>query len=316
MIDTHQRHYSDAPEVDFSHLPELADYLHDPPAIYVGAPGKCGYLNLVFDLNDEGKSILRELDRRAPLIVQQELYFDRNLPDMPCVYILSSGGPNVEGDRYTQNITVRASAMAHVATGAATKLASMTHNYSAMRQNIVLEHDAYLEFLPEPLIPCRHARFVCQTTLQVHPTATVVYGEIYACGRKYFDNGEMFAYDVISLATHGTRPDGELLFNEKMVITPAQLNVRTLGTMAEYEVFANVIVMTTPELADAIFNATSAYMGTDTAVGISRLPNGAGLIYKILAQKTSQAKERGREFCSTVRTLVKGVPLPDEFPWR
>jgi urease accessory protein len=316
MIDTQQRPYSDAPEVDFSHLPELKPYLSEPPAMYVGAPGKCGYLNLTFALDGDGKSILRDLDRRAPLIVQQELYFDRHAPQMPCVYILSSGGPNVDGDRFTQNITVCAGAQAHVATGAATKLASMSHNYSGMSQTFTLEPDAYLEMLPEPVIPCRHARFVCDTTLCVHPTATVVYAEIYACGRQYYGNGEVFAYDLLSLHTRGTSHDGTMLFNEKMVVSPPMFDVRTLGTMSRYTVFANVIVMTPPAHADAIFEATPAYMGKDTAVGISRLPNKAGLIYKVLTHKTAHAKAKVREFCSAVRTQVKGIPLPDDFPWR
>lgn len=51
---------------------------------------------------------------------------------MPCVYILSSGGPNIDGDRYTQNITVGKGAMAFVSTGAATKLAEMKDNYSGL----------------------------------------------------------------------------------------------------------------------------------------------------------------------------------------
>jgi urease accessory protein len=315
-MEDRERQYSDAPEVDYSHLPEVRPYLNAPRAMYVGAPGKCGYLNLVFAIDREGKSILRELDRRAPLIVQQELYFDRYAPQMPCVYILSSGGPNVDGDRFTQNICVKAGSQAHVSTGAATKLACMVDNYSGMAQNITLEQDAYLEFLPEPVIPCRHSRFVCQTNMQVHETATAVYAEIYACGRKHYGDGEMFEYDLLSLQTRGTRPNKELLFSEKMVIEPQKYDVRTLGTMSNYDVFANVIVMTPREHADAIFEATDVYQGRSMAVGISRLPNGAGLIYKVLTNSSAHAKAKVRELCSMVRSEVKGLPLPEDFPWR
>lgn len=64
-----QLHYSDSPEVDFSSAREMKPYLEEPKAMYVGAPGKRGYLNLGFELDAGGKSILRELDRRAPLRV-------------------------------------------------------------------------------------------------------------------------------------------------------------------------------------------------------------------------------------------------------
>ena len=84
----------------------MRPYLREPEQMYVG-PRKHGYLRLGFELDAEGKSILRDLDRRVPLIAQQELYFDEEMPQMPCLYILSSGGPNVDGDRYQQDITVR-----------------------------------------------------------------------------------------------------------------------------------------------------------------------------------------------------------------
>ncbi|MDE6255319.1 MAG: urease accessory protein UreD [Muribaculaceae bacterium] len=235
------------PEVDFSTAREMQPYLKEPPQMYVGAPGKHGYLRLGFELDARGKSILRDLDRRVPLIAQQELYFDEEMPEMPCLYILSSGGPNVDGDRYQQDITVRKNAFAWVSTGAATKLAEMRFNYSGMIQNIVLEEGAYLEFMPEPVIPCRHTRFISDTRLNVHPTATVFYSEIYMGGRKYYKDGELFEFDILSVCSHGERPDGEQLFREKFVIDPNVVPVRQLGVMGNYDVFANVIVMTQKE---------------------------------------------------------------------
>ena len=172
---------------DFSQSPEVAPYLQEPKAMYVGAPGKTGYLFLGFELDSSGKSLLRDLKRHVPLIVQQELYFDEAMPEMPCVYILSSGGPNVDGDRYEQNFTVRKNAFAFISTGAATKIAEMVYNYSALTQRFVLEENAYLEFLPEPVIPCKHARLIADTTIVADRSATLFYSEIYMGGRKYYN---------------------------------------------------------------------------------------------------------------------------------
>ena len=33
-------------------------------------------------------------------------------------------------------------------------------------------------------------------------------------GRKYYDRGEKFAYDILSVTTRAARPDGERLFRE------------------------------------------------------------------------------------------------------
>ena len=110
-------------------------------------------------------------------------------------------------------------------------------------------------------------------------------------GRKYFDRGETFQYDILSVCSHAERPDGEQLFREKFIIRPEMYPPSTLGAMNGYDVFANVIVLT-------------------------RLPNDAGLLYKVLGEETAPVKRLVREFCSSVRQEVKGKPLPEEFPWR
>lgn len=306
------------PEVDFNDAREMSPYLREPEAMYVGAPGKHGYLRMGFELDKQGKSIMRDLERRAPLIVQQELYFDEEMPEMPCVYILSSGGPNIDGDRYRQDITVKKNAFAWVSTGAATKLASMKYNYSGLIQNLILEENAYLEFMPEPVIPCKHTRFISDTRLVVHPTATVFYSEIFMGGRKYYNEGELFEYDVLSVCSHGERPDGELLFREKFVIDPRVENPRNLGVMGSFDVFANVIVMTPPDKASEIYDKTEVFIDRKQkiATGITRLPNNAGLLYKVLGMEPAPVKKLVRSFCSVVRQTVKGKRVPEEFPWR
>ena len=285
-----------------------------PPASH----GKRGYLRLGFELDSRGRSILRDLERRAPLIVQQELYFDECMPEMPCVYILSSGGPNVDGDRYEQHFEVRRDACAHISTGAATKLAEMRSDCSSMRQTIRLEEGAYMEYLPEPVIPCRHTRFASLTDIEIAPTATLVTSEIYMGGRRWFGSGELFAYDILSVCTRARRPEGEPLFREKFVIRPQQRSPSTVGVMNGCEVFANVTVLTPQHHADAIYRSSQAF--TDrrqgVAAGVTRLPGGCGVILKLLANDSQTAKRIVRRFCSSVRQQVKGRPLFDEFPWR
>ena len=306
------------PEIDFSHCHEMEPYLREPDAMYVGAPGKHGYLKLRFALDPSGKSILREIDRRVPLIAQQELYFDEEMPEMPCLYILSSGGPNVDGDRYQQDIIVEKNAFGWISTGAATKLAEMKYNYSGMVLNIRLEEGAYLEFMPEPVFPCRHTRFICDTRIVCDPSATLFYSEIYQPGRKHYVKPEMFDYDLLSVCCHGERPDGTRLFREKFVIDPARRSPQTLGVMGKFEIFANVVVMTPKQHADRIYAATKVGIdrGKMVATGITTLPNDAGLLFKVLGNDTGRIKKAVRDFCSVVRMEVKGKPVPPEFPWR
>ena len=300
------------------HHRELTPYLSPTPAMPIGAPGKFGRLHLVFELDRDQKSILRYWQRQAPLIVQQELYFDESMPNMPCVYILSSGGPHVDGDRYEQQIILRKGAYAFISTGAATKIAEMIYNFSSLRQHIELDEDAYLEYLPEATIPCRHSRFWAENTITIHPSATLLYSEIYSGGRKYYNGGELFLFDLLSSCTQAQRPDGTPLFREKMVISPQDRDVRQIGILSQYDVFANVIVLTPPEKSETIYRLTKAYIqkNPSLAVGINYLPNQAGLLFKALGQEIQPVKKIVRSFASTVRLQIKGKPLPEEFVWK
>lgn len=303
---------------DYTKCRELRPYSAPTKAMRIGAPGKFGMLDLIFELDGSKKSIMRHWDRRAPLIVQQELYFDEAMPEMPCVYILSAGGPNVDGDRYENRFTVRKGAYAFISTGAATKIAEMIYNYSGLKQSFTLEENAYLEYIPEATIPCRNSRYITDTEITIHPTATLFYSEIYTGGRKYYKDGELFVYDLLSVCTQARRPDGTPLFREKMVVSPKENNVRTIGTMHHYDVFANVIVLTPAQHAAEIYAKTRAFIDRDSklAAGISYLPNQCGLIFKALGKETQPIKQLIREFGSIVRMQIKGKPFPEEFVWR
>lgn len=297
---------------------ELQPYNRPPRAMYIGAPGKVGYLRMRFERGAADRSVMRQLRRMAPLIVQHELYCDEAMPTMPVVYILSSGGPNVDGDRYKQEIAVGPGAMAHVTTGAATKIAEMRDNYSALCQRIDLAEEAYLELMPEPVIPCRSSRYATHTTIVCHPTASLLYSEIYTCGRKHRERPEIFAYDLLSATVEAQRPDGHRLFREKLVIEPGVSNPTTVGLMGRYHMMANVVVLAPAERADAIYAATTVGFsdGGDIATAITRLPDKAGLLFRAMGMETEPIKRTVRTFTSMVRTAIKSHPLPTDFPWR
>ena len=296
----------------------LLPYTSQPKAAPAGDTGKSGFLRLGFELNSEGRTILRDWERRVPLVVQQALYFDEELPSMACVYILSSGGPNVDGDRYEQIFTLRRGAMVHLSTGAATKLAEMRYNYSSMKQTIRLEEESYLEYLPESIIPCRHTRYYSKTHITIAPSATLVYAETLFSGRRYFGEGERFKYDIVAMSTRAEREDGEPLFREKYIIRPERYSPQRVGAMGDFDIMANVILLTPSDVADDIYAATEPFFDPkeQLAVGITRLPSNCGLQYKILGNRSGQIKRLIRQFTSKVRERVKHHPLNDDFPWR
>ncbi len=285
-----------------------------PMALNRDIVAKHGHLEMGFEVDGNGRSILRHLYRRVPIVVQQALYFDEQLPTMPCVYILSSGGPYVDGDRYEHHITLGAGAMAHISTGAATKVATMSHDHCRLTQTFHLAEGSYLEWLPQPTIPHRGARLLAHTTITLHPTAALFYAESYTCGRLH--HGEKFTYDWLntSLVIHNT--EGEELLRDAMYIAPRTLSPERLGTLGHYRHFGSVIMMAPPDISRTLYDSLTPHITPSEAVSVSLLRDDAGVVVRVLTLSTEVLKERTRSLCSSFRQLVKGCPLPDEFAWR
>lgn len=300
-----------------SEFRELEPYQDEPAQWPSGAFGKNAYLRLCFENRGE-RSILALMERRAPLLVQKALYCDEGMPGLPVVFIVSNSGGILQGDRYRLEFSLEPGACAHVTTQAATKIHEMDANHAAQTQEISLEEGSYLEYMPEQVIPFRHSRFLSRTRIRIAPTASLLYSEILVGGRKHYLDGELFAFDLFSSLVRAERPDGVELFTEKLLIEPRRSDPRANGAMGPFDVFGNVLLLTTKVYADSIFEQTSSVLprGERWAAGVSRLPNGAGLVYKVLGMEASEVRSRIRAFWSMVRPEITGFPVPPEFPWR
>ena len=298
-------------------MPEFASFQDEPPQMSSGTVGKTGFLRLGFE-HRSGKTILANLERRAPYMVQRALHCDEQMPGLAYVFLITTTGCLLQGDRLALDITLRPRAQAHVTSQSATKIHAMDANYAAQSQTITLADDAYLEFLPDPVIPHRHARFISDTQISVAPSATLLLSEIIQPGRKHHHPDECFGATVLSISTAAARPDGRSLFAEKLVIEPRRYAMRQTGVMDSFDVFANVILCAPKDKADRIHERAGADMdlAEGVAFGACRLPNDAGLIFKVLGRETAQVKAKVREFWSVVRQEIIGAALPPPYLWR
>ena len=298
--------------------PELAGFQDEPLQMKSGTAGKTGFLHLGFERRGS-HTILADLERRAPYMVQRALYCDQEMPDLPWVFLITTTGCLLQGDRLALDIALGKGAQAHVTTQSATKIHAMDANYAAQVQTITLADDAYLEFLPDPVIPHRRARFISDTRISVAATATLFLSEIIQPGRKHHHPDECFGATVVSVSTSAARPAGHApLFTEKLVIDPGRYPMRQTGVMGSFDVFGNVIVCTPKAVADRIYARVEADVDTarGLAFGACRLPNDAGLIFKVLGVETAQVKAKVREFWRLVRQEAVDRNLPPPFFWR
>ncbi|TQJ22463.1 urease accessory protein [Micromonospora sp. A202] len=297
---------------------ELAPYQDQPAQLPAASNGKVGVLRLGFERRGD-RTILHDLYRQSPLLVQRALYWDEEMPQLPCVMILTTSGGVLQGDRLHMDVDLAPGSQAHLVTQAATKIQEMDANYGSQIQRFTLAEDTYLEYLPEPVIPYRGSRFVTDTRVRLPESATMLYGEVLQPGRKYYRDGELFAYDLFSSSLRAERPDGRQLFVEKFVVAPGQFPVARLGVMDRFHIFGNVVLLTSPERAARVYERTSTPVWdeeTPLASAVSRLPNEAGLIFKVLGQETEPVRAAVRAFCVAAREEVTGRTFPPAFSWR
>ena len=297
--------------------PELATFQDEPPQMASGAVGKSGFLRLGFERRGE-QTILADLDRRAPYMAQRVLYPEPAMPDLAWLFMITTSGCVLQGDRLALDVCLGPGARAHLTTQSATKVHTMDANFGVQTQSIALADDTYLEFLPEPLIPHRHARFLSDTRITIAPTATLLYSEIVQPGRKHHHPDECFGFTLLSLATGAERPDGRTLFTEKLVIDPARRPLRQTGVMDSFDVFGNVILLAPREPAERVHARVDAEVdaANGLAFGACHLPNEAGLVFKVLGREAAQVKAKVREFWAIVREEVTATALPPPFFWR
>jgi urease accessory protein len=297
--------------------PELAPYRDEPAQLPSGSPGKSGVLRLSFEWRADRTEMV-DLFRQAPLLVQRALYWDAAMPEMACVFMISTSGGMLQGDRHQIDVSLGVGARVHLTTQAANKIQEMDANYAALTQQFDLADDAYLEYLPQPTIPYRHSRFIASTEITLTASATVLYAEILLPGRKHRENGEIFEYDLFSSVLRVARPGGRHLFVEKAVIEPTQFGVARLGVLNGFHVLGNVALLTSSDHAAQVYEKVPPVWDDrlPLAAAVTRLPNDAGLSYKVLGMETEPVKDLVREFAAVARAQCVGRPAAPTFSWR
>jgi urease accessory protein len=255
---------------------------------------------------------LTTLHRRAPLLVQQALYWDEEMPGLPCVSIISNSGGILQGDRNVIEVDLAPGAQGHVTTQAATRVHEMDSNYATQTQDLVLGSGSYLEYIPHPLIPYKGSRFVQCTKISIDPTATLIYSEILALKRTRM--ARLFHYDLFLPTVRRHAADGTSLFTEKSHLIPAGQRLAS-GAMGSFRCPrhnhpAHAEETTSCRRIEPAFNREAGL-----ASGASRLPYDAGLVFKVLGFEAAPVSAAIRAFWSLARQEVVGARVPDIFLW-
>jgi len=290
---------------------EVSRFAGDPESLRVGSPGKVGVLQLTFSRNDRGTELTKHY-QKSPLQIMRPLYFDPLRPDMPYTMLMTAGGGLVSGDRHRTDVICGPDSAAHLTTQAFTKVYRMEIGYAAATTNLTIEAGAFVEFLPDPVIPFADSRYYQRTAVVLDPTATLIAGETVYAGRLARD--ERHVFDVYASDFEVRRPDGTIVALDRVRLCPKDTEVNGLAVLGGFDVLAMLYVLTpliaATELADRLHSALSEAYGTDLLFGVSVLPGESGVWLRMLGNDTILIARASVLAAGFVHELLTGNPAP------
>lgn len=277
----------------------------------VGAPGKVGALDLSLSSDGRQTSVERQF-QRAPLHLYRPLYLDSCRPGMAYLYLQQFGDGLVQGDRLEVNVHFGPGSEAHLTTQASTKIFTARQNFASQSVNLRIDEGAFVEYLPDPVVPFRGSRFFQRTNLSVHRGATLVIGETVLPGRVAY--GERHLYDVFWSDTEARDDKGCLLFKDLLRLEPGAGGGSTsLAILGPYDIVASFFVITRMTQAETLPEVLRDALAEWPRVlaGVSRLPNGAGVGVRLLGSTSADIRAGMKAAWSATRLHLLGGPVPD-----
>jgi len=287
---------------------EFAAFESPVEGLGVGQPGKVGLLELTFAMLGGATRIARHF-QQFPLQVFRPIYLDPHQPQMAFVYVMSHGG-TLQGDRYRLDLTCDPGASVHVTTQSATKLYRMERNYATQLVRLTAGPESFLEYLPDPIIPFRDARFYGRNLLTVHPTASVILGEVLLPGRVAY--GEHHDYTLFCGQTEARGTDGALLFSDTLTCMPQRAPLHSPGRFGLHAVLATLYVITRRVPARPLSDRIHARLAELSGVlgGASELPNGCGTWVRVLGADSIDVSAALHAAWNEARLALTGAPAP------
>ncbi len=210
----------------------------------IALPATRGVLELVADVAPDGRTYLSRRRQRFPLRLTVPLYLDPGCPQMAFLYVQNPTGGMFADDDLQLSLRARSGACAHLTTQAATKIYAAREGCARNQVELAVERSAFVEYVPDVLIPHAGARLEQELVADVDPGGTLIATELIAPGRVAHD--EAFEYASLSLTTR-VRVDGREVAVDSLVLSPGRCDPRGPGILGRHRYLGSLFVVAPDE---------------------------------------------------------------------
>lgn len=239
----------------------------------------------ILELNVEernGRSVAKNVYFQGAFKVMRPIY--HNNSNQPCYYILNPGGGYLDGDTYRMKVSLSEGAKLTLTTQSATKIYKTPKTKAYQETEFHLAKDSYLEYLADPIIAYKDARYLQKTSVHMEKGATFLYSDIVTPG--WSPEGNDFSYDHVRLKTD-IYLENQLIACDHLRLSPSTQRMNGLGFMEGYTHIGSFFVVgdkTNATLLDQLYE-TIQQEDADFKVGLSEL-SVPGFTIRVLASST------------------------------
>lgn len=245
----------------------------------------------------KGKTVTNSLFFQGAFKIMRPVY---HKPSQPCFYILNPGGGYLDGDTYRMNVSAKEGAQLTLTTQSSTKVYKTPDHPAYQEAEFFLEEGSYVEYLPDPLIMYKDARYVQKNVIRMKQGSTFISSDIVTPG--WSPEGEYFDYDSLRLLNE-IYMDDELVAFDHVKLEPKERHMNGVGFMEGYTHLGSFFVIgekTDAKLIDQLHEAIQE-TSADIKAGLSQL-SVSGLSIRVMAH-SSQVIENIFSRCHSIISM-------------
>jgi len=259
-----------------------------------------GIIKIELATDTDSKTFIKDLQTKAPLLIQKAMYPDTKFPKTAHIYIMSSSGGILQGDKMEIDIIAGENTSSYVTTQAATKIYKMEKSHASQYVNVTTQNDSYVEFLPNQIIPYKSSKFYQEVNLKIGTNSTMIYSEIISAGR--LASGEKFDFDICFLRLTTYDENDKILFSDVLNMEPKKNSKEFEYLFANKTICSTIYIITKSAKYEKMSSEINLAIKTKSMLaGYSALPYDSGMVVRILSNSIDDIKD----LISTIVNIVR-----------
>jgi urease accessory protein len=195
-------------------------------------------LHLSFEANDTGTTILRVKQQQPPWRVVRGF---RTPSGETLAHVHNLSGGILDTDSLSWQVDVGPRALAQITSTGATRVyrSRSPESHASQRMHVSIAAGAYLEYLPDQLIPFAGSRFEQTARVELERGGSLIWWDRVAPGREASD--EIFRFESLS-SRFELMADGQPVATERWTLSPLVRRLESIARLGPFRHFASCYV--------------------------------------------------------------------------